>query len=202
MKFMRWGNWLKAFALVAVACFVTLSIISNRVIMFSEVSIFDGPTGSSFFYYPPSQFFGEAMVFPTILIVGSGLWIILSLKASPRPIWPQILLVVGLVISFPAFCIGGIGGAVATRSYDYGSMHVEDHVYRAVGIEGSIPSSVSSGYMHFLECDSIGLRCQVVKRFDARPRAPSPTIVLRYEPSSRLIQLGGTSLWYRIESTS
>jgi hypothetical protein len=110
MKFMRWGNWLKAFALVAVAWFVTVHVMINRLITFYEFSIFDGPTGSSFLYYPPSQFFGEGMVFPAILIVGSGLWIILSLKVRPQPIWPRILFVAGLVISFPAFYFGGIGG--------------------------------------------------------------------------------------------
>ncbi|MBN8593288.1 MAG: hypothetical protein J0M33_16140 [Anaerolineae bacterium] len=196
MKSIRWGNWLKALALVVVAYFVTMYIFVNRFIMFSEVSIFDGPTGSSFFYYPPSQFFGEGMVFPAILIIGSGLWIILSLKASPRPIWPRILFVVGLVISFPAFYFGGIGGMEIVQSYDYGSKQVEDYVYRAVGTQ----RRGDSGSLHLLECDSIGLQCQVVKRFGVRPPTPSPTFVLRYEPSSGLIQLGGTSLWYRIES--
>jgi hypothetical protein len=180
---MRWGNWLKALALVAIAYFFTAYILVNRLIMLYEVSIFDGPTGNSFFYYPPSQFFGEVMAFPAILIVGSGLWIILSLKARPRPIWPQILFVVGLVISFPAFYFGGIGGMDVRRSYERGSLQVEDHIYRVIETESFGQSRYSS---HLLECDSIGLRCQVVLR---SPDSPSPIAVLRYEPSSRQVEL-------------
>jgi hypothetical protein len=180
MKSIRWGNWLKAFALVAFAYFVTMYVFINRFIMFSEVSIFNGSTGRSFIYYPPSQFFAEGMVFPAILIVGSGLWIILSLTASPRPIWPQILFVVGLVISFPALYFGELGGMDVQRSYERRSLQVEDHIYRVIETERR------GHHTHLLECDSIGLRCQVVLR---SPDRPSPVAVLRYEPSSRQIEL-------------